>query len=183
MRPALVFFLLFNCVYAQEARLRIDVLEGQDAVNNVNQPIAREPAVRVLDAAGKSVEGATVVFALPSVGVGGIFPNGTNTLTVTTDRDGRAVARGIRFRQTGKFQIRVSASYQGQTASILIDQTNISGVSSSKGPSSKVWIIVAVAAGAAAGGIFAATHGGGSSSSSSAPIVITPGTPTVGGPR
>ena len=184
MRPALVFFSLFSLVSAQDSGLKIAVIEGQDAINNVNQSIAREPVVRVTSDSGAPVEGASVTFVLPSVGPGGSFPNGANALTVTTDRDGRAVARGIRFHRVGRFQLRVNASYRGQNATAFVDETNISGTSSSHtGPSSKVWIILAVAAGAAAGGILAATHSGGSSSSSNTPIVITPGTPTVGGPH
>jgi len=51
--------------------------------------------------------------------------------------------------------------------------------------STKILIIVAIAAGATAGAVVA-THRGSSSSPSSSgppPIVITPGTPTVGGPQ
>jgi hypothetical protein len=185
VRSALVLFLLASLLQAQEPKLSIVVVEGQDAINNIRQPIARDPVIEVHDQSGAPVEGASVTFFLPGQGPGGTFANGTNTLTTTTDRNGRAVARGIHFsHQTGKFEIRVAASYQGQTASTTITQTNVSGISTSGGgPSHKVWIILAIAAGAAVGGAIAATHGGSSSSSSTAPIVITPGTPTVGGPH
>jgi hypothetical protein len=84
--------------------------------------------------------------------------------------------------------IRVTASFQGLTASSVITQTNAAAATAASGAGLSVgakWaIILAIAGGAAAGGIIAATHGGGSSPSPSAPapITITPGTPTVGGP-
>ena len=46
----------------------------------------------------------------------------------------------------------------------------------------KAWIILAICGGAVAGAVIAATHKG-SSSSGTPPIVITPGTPTVGAPQ
>jgi hypothetical protein len=185
VRSAIAVLLLASLAPGQEPKLRIVVVEGQDAINNVRQPVTREPVVEVRDEKQEPVEGAAIAFSLPSQGPGGTFSNGTTTLTATTDRNGRAVARGIRFnRQTGKFEIRVTASYQGQTASAVITQTNVSGVSTSGGgSSSKVWIILGIGAAAVAGGVIAAKHGGSNSSSSSGPIVITAGTPTVGGPH
>jgi hypothetical protein len=109
-------------------------------------------------------------------------------LMTVTDNQGRATARGIRpNNQSGPMQIRVTASFQGLTASSLITQTNAAGAAtaaSSAGLSSgaKWAIILGIAGAAAAGGVIAATHGGGSSSSAPPPIVITPGTPSVGGP-
>jgi hypothetical protein len=185
VRAALVIILLASLVQAQEPKLSVTVVEGQDVVNTIGQPSVHEPVVEVRNDNRDPVAGAAVSFILPSQGPGGTFANGTNSLTATTDRNGRAVARGIRTnRLTGKFEIRVTASYQGQTASATIQQTNVAGISTSaRLPSSKVWIILAIAAGGAAGGIFAATHGGSSGSPSNGPIVITAGTPTVGGPH
>jgi hypothetical protein len=185
VRRALLFLSLSNFALAQEAKIRVAIVEGQNAVNQVRQPVARDPVAEVQDSTGAPVQGASVTFILPTTGPGGTFASGTNSLTVSTGRDGRAVARGIRLNsQAGKFEIRVVASYQGQTATAVITQTSTAGVSTSKGGSKKIWIIVAVGAAAAAGGAIAATHGGsGGSSSSNTPIVITPGTPTVGGPH
>ncbi len=167
------------------AEIRINVLEGQNAVNEAGQPSTHDPVVQVVDESGAPIQGAPVVFILPVQGPGGVFANGSTTLTVTTDRDGRATGRGIRLNpQTGSFQIRVSASYQGQNASAIVNQTSVAGLSSSQRMSPrKFWIILAVAAGAAAAGSIVAVTRGGSSGSSNAPIVITPGTPTVGGPH
>ena len=161
-------------------------VEGQDAINNIRQPGSRELVVEVQSGDGARVEGASVTFFLPSTGPGGTFANGTNTLTAITGRDGRAAARGIRFTQTGRFEIRVIASYQGQTATAVMNETNVSGISASGGggSSKKIWVIVAIGAAAGIGAAIAATHGGsGSASSSNAPIMITAGSPTVGGPH
>jgi len=146
--------------------------------------------VQVEDENHKPIAGAVVVFLLPDTGASGTFPNGARMLMTVTDNQGRATARGIRPNgQSGPMLIRVTASFQGLTASSVITQTNAaaaataaSGAGLSAG--AKWAIILAIAGGAAAGGIIAATHGGGSSSSPStpAPITITPGTPTVGGP-
>ena len=186
MRLALIAFLIPILVRAQDTALQVAAVEGQDAIINVNQPAPHDPVVEVRDQNQRPVEGASVTFFLPAQGPGGVFANGTNTMTATTGPDGRAAARGIRYsKQTGRFDIRAIASYRGQTATAIITQTTVAGLSTSGGGSSKkIWILLAIGAAAAAGGAIAALHGGSSgSSSSSGPIVITPGTPTVGGPH
>jgi hypothetical protein len=186
VRASIAILLFASLIQGQDSKLNIVVVEGQDAINNIRQPVTREPVVEVQDEKHEPVQGASITFFLPTQGPGGTFANGTNTMTVTTDRNGRAVTRGIRCsKQPGRFEIRVSASYQGQTASAIITQTNVAGISTSGSGPSKVWIIVGLGAAAVVGGVLAAKLGGSSSSSSSSsgPIVITPGTPTVGGPH
>ena len=75
--------------------LNIVVVEGECAINNIRQRTAREPIVQVEDENHKPVAGAAVTFTLPSRGAGGIFPNGSRTLTVLSDEQGRAAARGL----------------------------------------------------------------------------------------
>ena len=168
--------------------LSITIVEGEGAINNIRQRVNREPIVQVEDENHKPVAGAVVTFFLPGQGASGTFADGSRMLMTVTDNQGRAVARGIRpNNQSGPMQIRVTASFQGLTASSLITQTNAAGAAaaSSAGLSAgaKWAIILGIAGAAAAGGIVAATHGGGGSSSSAPPpIVITPGTPSVGGP-
>jgi hypothetical protein len=195
-RVLLVVLVLLNLfdapAWAQQAvtGLSITIVEGEGAINNVRQRVNREPIVQVEDENHKPVAGAVVVFLLPDQGASGTFANGSRMLMTTTDNQGRAAARGIRpNNQSGPMQIRVTASFQGLTASSLITQTNAAGAAaaSSAGLSTgaKWAIILAIAGGAAAGGVIAATRGGGTSSGGSTapgPIVITPGTPTVGGP-
>lgn len=187
----LIFLLLFNFfggpVSAQQPELRIVIVEGDGTINNIRQRVNVEPVIEVRDQNNKLVEGAAVVFFLPAQGPGGTFSNGTKTLTTSTDRMGRAAARGIRpNNQTGRFDIRVTASHEGATASATITQTNISGSTpggGGMGVGTKAWIILAICGAAVAGAVLAATHKGSSSSSGPPPIVITPGTPTVGAPQ
>ncbi len=193
----LAFQLFVTQAWGQQApgpTLNIVVVEGEGATNNVRSRANKEPIVRVEDQNHRPVAGAAVVFFLPAQGPGGVFANGTSSLTTTTDERGRAAARGAQFnQQPGPMQIRVAASYGGQTASGVINQTNVVGPVVAGGSSSssgggglstrtKILIVVAIAAAGAAGAIVA-TRGGGSSSGSSSPTVtITPGTPTVGAP-
>ena len=187
----LIFLVLFNffslSAAGQEPALRILIVEGDGTINNIKQRVNVMPVVEVRDENQRLVEGAAVVFFLPDQGPSGTFSNGSKTLTTTTDRMGRASAPGIRPNsQTGRFDIRVTASYQGQTASATITQTNISGAAPGGGGMSvgtKAWIILAICGGAVAGAVLAATHKSSSSSSGPGPIVITPGTPTVGAPQ
>lgn len=186
MRPfvsaVLVYVLIVLCAAPPSAgqdavptKLNIEVIEGEGAVNNIRLRTAREPIVQVTDENHKPVAGAVVLFTAPSKGAGGLF-NGANTLSVTTDAQGRAVGQGFQSNAIkGKFQIKVDASYRGVRAQRTLGQAN---VGPALGLAAKILIITAVAAGAAAGGAIAATSGGGSK-----PTVITAGPPTVGGPR
>ena len=197
----LIWLLLLNLLsvpaWAQEPapQLHIVIVEGEGAINNIKQRVNREPIVQVEDENRKPIAGAAVVFLLPGEGPSGTFANGTKTLTTVTDSQGRAVASGIRPNgQTGPLQIRVTASFSGQAATAVISQTNAvgagggaAGAGGGLSGTAKLLIILGIAGGAAVGGIVAATRGGGSSSSSSSGstggVVITAGTPTVGGPH
>jgi len=182
---------------AQEApgKLNLVIVEGEGAINNIRQRTAREPIVQVEDENHKPVAGAAVVFALPDQGASGVFPNGSHTLTVMTDNQGRAVAHGLRPNGVkGQYQIHVTASHNGQTANAVITQSNMlaagaAGGAAAAGISGKmIAIIVVAAAAAAAGGAIYATHSGGGNGSSSIAsgtslVTISPGTGTVGPPR
>lgn len=174
--------------------LNLVVLQGEGAINNIRQRTAREPIVEVQDENHKPVAGAVVVFALSENGAGGAFANGSHTLTMMTDAQGRAVARGFRPNNVqGQYQMRVTASKNGQTTNIAIAMSNIAAAGAAAGAggvSGKLIAIIAVAAGAAvAGGVVAATRGGGGGNSATIPpptvslISISPGTGTVGAPR
>src|ERR1039458_5924957 len=76
--------------------LNLVVLEGEGATNNIRQRTAREPIVQVQDENHKPVAGAIIVFTLPSNGAGGAFANGARTLSMVSDNQGQAVARGFR---------------------------------------------------------------------------------------
>ena len=98
-------------VAAQEPthKLNLVIVEGDGAINNLRQRTVREPIVQVEDENHKPVAGASVVFLLPSRGAGGTFGNGTHSLTVVTDQQGRAIARGFEPNTVkGQYQIQVS---------------------------------------------------------------------------
>jgi hypothetical protein len=181
-------------VYAQTptatGKLRIVIVEGEGAINNVRQRVAREPIVQVEDENRKPIAGAAVTFLLPQQGAGATFANGARSATLLTDNNGQAVARGLRPNNVnGQYEIRVNASHQGRTASATITQTNAiaagAAAAAGAGISAKVLLtIVAVAAAATAGGVVAATRGDDNGNGGGiAPTVIVPGTPSVGGPQ
>ncbi len=131
--------------YGQDAaqpKLNILIIEGDGAINNIRSRVGREPIVEVTDENHKPVAGAIVSFTAPNSGPGGTFGNSGRLLTVTTDQNGRAVARNFRpNQQAGQYQIRVTATYQGVSASTVIAQSNVIGAA-------------AAAAGAGGGGLF-----------------------------
>src|SRR5690349_18398244 len=115
--------------WAQEApasgKLNIVILEGEGAINNVRQRVAREPIVQVEDENHKPIGGAVVTFTLPNQGAGASFVDGARTLTVTRDWKGKAIARGMgRNIVNGHYQVGVNASFQGQTARTRVRQRN-----------------------------------------------------------
>jgi hypothetical protein len=172
------------------AGLQIVIIEGEGAINNVKQRVNREPIVQVEDENHKPIAGAAIIFFLPNDGPGGTFANGNMTFTTTTNSQGQAVARGIRFNnQAGSMQIRVSASFAGQTASAIITQTNVLGVAASGAAVGgmslgvKLLIIGAVVGGGIAAGVVIANRGGNPTPANPTTITITPGTITVGGPQ
>jgi hypothetical protein len=190
-------FLTLPCVPAVFAQapahtLNLVIVEGDGAINNIRQRTAREPVVQVEDENHKPVAGAAVIFLLPEHGAGGTFADGSHSLTVISNSQGRASAHGIHLNSVqGQFQIGVTASYNGMTATATISQSIAVGVAGGAGGagagvaaglSAKAIVIIVVAAAAAAGGAaYAATHTGGSSPAATG-TTITPGTGTVGPP-
>ena len=182
--------------------LRIEIVEGEGAVNNVRQRTAREPIVRVVDRNDRPVAGAAVMFLLPQNGAGGVFSGGTKTLNVITNQQGLAAARGLQLNSVaGEFQIRVVASYEGQTASTVVSQTNSLGAAAGSGAGAGAGAagggmstgaivgIVAAVAGAAVGLAVGLGGGGSGGSGGGTPPVpgpttigVTLGSPTVGTP-
>jgi hypothetical protein len=137
--------------------------------------------VQVEDENHKPVAAAAVTFFLPGDGASGVFSNGSRSITVLTDAQGKAAARGIQLNKVqGKLQIRVQASYQGLTNNAVITQTSMIGAAAVAGGaiSGKLLAIILVAAaGGIAGGLVLANSGGGTPAA-----VVVPGTPTVGKP-
>ena len=189
LSAALIYLLLAASTDAQTPGIKIVVVEGQGAINNIQQHRAKEPVVQVTEDQ-KPIQGASVTFMLPDDGPSGVFGNGARMMTIQTDEKGQAVGRGLRPNQTaGRLQIRVTASFRGQSAGAVISQINAEPAgATSGGGSGKKFLILALIGGAAAGGIAAAM--GGRSSSSPSPrnssppgTILAPGAPVIQAPH
>lgn len=109
---------------AQNANLKVIVIEGEGAVNIIQQKTAVTPIVEIRDRNNLPVSGATVTFSIGG-GNSAAFAGGAQTVTVTTNAAGRAAAAALNPLGGGSFQIHVSAAFQGQTAVATIAQTNV----------------------------------------------------------
>jgi len=107
---------------AQAAALKIVVLQGEGAVNIIQQQTAVAPVIQVRDRNDQPVSSAVVKFAIR--GRQATF-NGARTLTVTTDAAGRAAVTSLTPTGTGALHITATAAFQGQTAVATIAQTNV----------------------------------------------------------
>lgn len=119
----MTFIALLVFLFAQQSPLRIIVIEGEGAVNVIQQKTAVAPVVEVRDQNNLPVANAIVRFTMAG-GKQATFAGGVQTITVTTDAAGRAAA-AINPLTNGAVQIQVQASFQGQTASATITQTNV----------------------------------------------------------
>jgi hypothetical protein len=122
-------------VFAQEASsaapphsLQIVILDGEGALNNVQERTAREPIVQVMDENHKPVAGASVLFAVHAAtgGAGGSFAGGASSLSVITDANGVAKGIGLLPNQIqGPWQLQVTATNGNLTTTTTIHQSNI----------------------------------------------------------
>jgi hypothetical protein len=136
--------------------IRIVPLEGEGAVNSITDRTTIAPVVEVRNENELPVEGTTVVFELPPVGPGGSFPDAQLTLTTTTNSRGQAMARGFQINTLpGRFNIRVTATYQNLKATHVITQTNRMKVATAGPRKSRKWLWVTLI-GMAGGGAAAA---------------------------
>ena len=174
---------------SSQPKLKVVVVEGEGAVNDLGAAAAAQPVVRIEGENAQPLSGAMVVFTLPETGPGGTFADGSKSLIVHTDLKGLAAARGLQpNKMEGPFQIRVDASFQGLTASAVISQTNVVPivVSATKPQSKKGFLFVIIGGVAAAAVGLAASKGGGGGGSAPPPpatTTVTPGSPTVGPPQ
>jgi len=174
-------------------KLIIEVVKGDNATYNARELTTQEFIVEVRDDNNKPVAGAAVVFFLPKSGPGGQFPGGAKSLTVMTDQKGQAVAKGfVHNAETGKYQVRVEASYQGLKAQTVINQAiavpSAPAVQPKPTGGFNTLLVVGLAAAAAAGVAIAVGVSGGNNSPAPGPgptpprTTISPGTPSVGAP-
>jgi hypothetical protein len=171
--------------------LKIVVVEGEGAINNIQLGAGKEPSVEVRDESERPVSGAKVTFTLPERGPGGTFFGASRTVTVPTNEQGRATATGFRPNlQEGRFQIQVTAAAGEKTATTVITQSNalptggLNRVAPKKGFGRGKIIGILVAVGIAAGIAAAASRDEETTTATTAAgTSITPGVISVGTPR
>ena len=171
---------------AAPAKLKIIVVQGDGAVNNVKQRVAREMIVQVQDENDRPVAGAAVAFMLPNSGAGGTFANGSKLLTVRTDLNGRAITQAFRPNNVvGEFKIDVTASYQGQTATTTISGSNAiaAGAATGGGISGATIGIIAGVAGAAAAAVVVAKRSSTNTTRTPQGTIGLGSGPVLGAPR
>lgn len=152
---------------APAGTLKIVVIEGEDAVNIIQQKTAVAPVIEVRDRNNLPVSGATVTFSLS--GQGASFAGGAQSLTVVTNAAGQATAAGLTPTATGAVQISATASFQGQTAIATITQSNVltaaeaasttTGATSASGGTGGTTSTSTTAAGGGGGGLSGTTLG------------------------
>jgi hypothetical protein len=171
----------------QPGSLRIIILEGERAKNDVAQRSLETLTIQVQDTSAGPLQGVQVTFTVPPNGPAGAFSNGARQITITTNSDGIAAAEGFRPNDLpGDFQITVAAVYRGQRVIATINQSNLG--TAQKGRSSKWIVILALGAGAAIVGGLAAKKGGSTTTTNPPPtptsstIRLGAGTPSAGPP-
>ena len=162
----------------QASGLKIVVIAGEDAQNVIQQKTAIAPVVEVRDRNDLPVAGASVVFAVAAGRA--TLNNGVQQVAVVTDATGRATV-SINPLARGAADVQVRATWQGQTATTTIRQTNVASAqeaaqtkpaaeAASTGLSAGV--IAAIVGGGVAGTALAVKAGGGTSNSTNqAPVI------------
>lgn len=166
--------------------IRILVLAGQDAINNIEPKTATQPVVEVQDDTGSSVAGAEVIFTTPAAGPSATFYGATRTTTLTTDKQGRAAVSGMMPNtDLGVFEMQVTATHRALQAETVITQTNAQGATLAKKKKSPFgWrLITAIGAGAAIAIIAGVSRSDDNNGTPSNPTAITFGSVSVGTPR
>jgi hypothetical protein len=181
-----------------ESGLHIQILAGDRGVNIIKRKTAVAPVVEVRDRNNLPVAGAMVTFTAPNDGPSIVFLNGSRSITVIAEANGRATTVGMKPVNAGNFQISVSATSDSQTATASIPMTNVLTAAAAAGVAGAgtvasasatsgglsggmIGLIVGVAAAAAIGIGVGLTHHGNSSTTSTTTIGV--GTGTVGAPH
>ena len=152
---ALLLTFLAATLSAQAGGFKIVVIEGEDAVNIIQQKTAVRPVVEVRDRNNLPVPGVLVTFSIEG-GKAATF-SGASTLTVATNAAGQAAVTGLTPSVAGAFQIQVSALAQGQVVTATIAQTNVLTAAQA-----------AAASAATSGGTAGSSAGGGTGGASGA---------------
>jgi hypothetical protein len=182
--------LIYEPAFAQQSSdtfgLKLKIENGDNGSTAVKSTATEPIVVVVVDSKDQPVQGAVVVFSAPDHGAGGLFENENRTLTVTTDRNGRATASGYHVNSTaGTYQIDVRGQLLNETATAEVTHTNVA----SGKKNTKMIAILAIAGAGAAGALIKASGGGGGGNGNNGGTTgttiptITFGGSSVGGPQ
>ena len=157
--------------------------------NNLRKGRATKAVVEVRDRNNKPVAGAVVLFLLPNSGPSGTFVGGAQSISVTTNAAGQAIANYTPNQLAGMFNLTANAQVNGaQVATTTVSQANLAAAAAGAagGLSGTAIGVIAGVAAAAAVGIGVGLSGGGSSATPSTPAVTPPAPPSIrigiGGP-
>ena len=155
-----------------QSSLRIVIVEGNRAVNVIakNHAPSRQIVVRVVDQTGRPVRGATVSFEMPPADDPGGTIAGQSAVSRLTGSSGLAKLTFQPNRLPGRFEVEVSASYQGHSSSAAITQINVQAAVSA-GSHDKLWRFLGVGAAAA---VVTALVANRSSSTTTTPVKGSP---------
>ncbi len=105
--------------------LEIIVIQGDQATHLINYS-RQEALVVQARVGGVPAKGVNVTFSLPDKGPGGYFgTSSVKTLRVTTDKRGRAMARGfVPNREAGDYTVRITAEHEGRRVDAETQQHN-----------------------------------------------------------
>ena len=167
--------------------LKVLPLAGNGEQNDLQRRVMAPLVVQVLDQNSRPVEGAEVTFRFPITVPAAAFAGGKSSQTFATNADGQVAAAGWTANsEVGRFPVRVTAVRRNEMGEATLYLENVTTVNTAERAKAKksiwsnkwTWIAIAGAAGGVAGGVLA-TRGGSSSSA----VIVSPGSPTVGGSR
>jgi hypothetical protein len=123
--PLLALALLLPALAAPSG-LRLEALRGDGANNNPALGVTVSVAVRLLDAAGKPVPKALIVFTGPTSGPSVEFGSEGAVAETVTDDSGVALSPRLRpVGGNGPVEIRITASQGGEFAHLVVHQMNL----------------------------------------------------------
>ncbi len=159
---------------------KINILKSEPQ-NNLKKGRATKAVVEVRDRNNKPVAGVALLFLLPNSGPSGAFAGGAQSLTVTSNAAGQAVATYTPNQVAGMFNVTVNAQVNGvPVATTTISQANLSvAAGAAAGMSGATIGIIAGVVAAAAVGIGVGLGGGGNAAAPSSPGIVTPPPPSI----
>jgi hypothetical protein len=109
--------------------LKIKLLDGDGAFNDIKRKTGHGMSVEVLDENNQPLVGAEVTFTAPNFGASGTFSNGNRAMTVKTNMQGVAQVEPLLPNLTeGRFNIAVTARQGDREGSAVIVQSNSTAI-------------------------------------------------------